>query len=340
VIRIALAGLGLIGRERLDALQALSSRGRSVTLIAVLDPELEDRSAVAPAFEPVWCSELSDVIALAPDWVFVATPHDVAVHYVRRLVQESSARVLVEKPLGRTGAEAEALIERSEEGQLWVGHNYRFFAGVEAALRDVETGVFGELISANLVIGHGNSPGMERSWKLDPSRAGGGALIDPGVHLLDLARLLGEEGLAVVGGRAWQGFWKTGIEEECHLLLESERVPVLNLQASLVRWRNTFRLELNGDERYGVVEGRGRSYGPQSYRRGQRWCWQSAPSQAESEELVLVTDGADVFEKELEALLFGGDTNPYGPCTAGQAAENMRLLDACRKVVGLPDPPQ
>jgi predicted dehydrogenase len=336
VIRIALAGLGLIGQERLRALETLAGRGREVEVVGVLDPGLDEDAELRSSFQPERCRDLDEVLSLAPDWIFVATPHDVAAEYTLRLVRDSESRILVEKPLGRTAAEAEAIVEQSTDAnQLWVGHNYRFFAGVEALLGDATEGVFGELVSANFVLGHGNSPGMERSWKLDPTRAGGGALIDPGVHLVDLARLLGQADVEPVGGGSWQGFWQTGIEEECHLLLQSRAVPLLNLQASLVRWRSTFRLEVNGDSGYGVVEGRGRSYGPQTYRRGERWGWERATSQAESEELVLTSDGADVFERELEALLFEEGVNPFGPCTADEAVENMRLVDRCRKVLDL-----
>jgi predicted dehydrogenase len=238
--------------------------------------------------------------------------------------------------LGRSLAEAKALAATAAPGQLWVGLNYRFFAGISALYGDLRRGAFGRPIALAAVLGHGGAPGMEQGWKLDPVRAGGGALIDPGIHLLDLALLLTDETLDVRGGSTWTGFWGTGVEEECHLVLAGSQLPAVNLQISIVRWRSTFRLEVHGDEGYGVVEGRGRSYGPQTYRRGRRWGWQTAPSQAESEESVLETSGNDVFARELRALLFPGSVDGPGPCDAAQALEGMRLLEACRSHLGLP----
>ena len=177
---------------------------------------------------------------------------------------------------------------------------------------------------------------MEKTWKLDPERAGGGALIDPGVHLLDLASLIAGGPLRPVGGAAWKGFWNTGVEEECHLLLAGQRLPVANLQVSIVRWRSTFRLEVHGEDGYGIVEGRGRSYGIQTYRRGRRWGWKTAESQAASEETVVTTSGADAFERELDSLLRFTTDNGVAPCSASDALVRMRLLDDCRALLGLP----
>ncbi|MEP6893891.1 MAG: Gfo/Idh/MocA family oxidoreductase [Gaiellaceae bacterium] len=327
---MVLVGVGLIGGERLRALESLAEAGHDVDVVGVLDPAHPELAA-ASRFEPKLCSTLADVIAADPDWTFVATPHDVAVEYVPSLLQ-AGLQVLVEKPLGRTSVEAKMLANtRIDADQLRVGHNYRFFRGIEALLDDVEAGTFGELVSLNLVLGHGGSPGMEEGWKLDPQRAGGGALIDPGIHLLDLVRLVARAEVSVVGGSAWGGFWGTGIEEECHLLLRAASIPLISLEVSLVRWRSTFRMEVHGTEGYGLVEGRGRSYGVQTYRRGERWGWRSAPSQAESEQLVMESDGADVFQRELAALLFPTGSQRVHVCTADEAIENMELLDACRR---------
>jgi hypothetical protein len=64
--------------------------------------------------------------------------------------------------------------------------------------------------------------------------------------------------------------------------------------------------------------------------------WQTAASQAESEELVLESSGDDVFTRELDALLFGRAVDGVQPCDGGQALAGMRLLEACRAHLGLP----
>jgi len=219
-----------------------------------------------------------------------------------------------------------------------VGFDYRFFAGIRRAIQDARRGAFGKLIAVNFILGHGGGPGDDKTWKLDPVRAGGGCLIDPGVHLLDLCLLLAPQGLEVVGATAWSGFWRTGIEENVQLLMRSGEGTSIAVDVSIVRWRSTFSLVLHGSEGYGIVTGRNRSYGPQQYWTGTRWGWRSALNQAGSERLVLESDGLDVFTSEMQALLFPESSNGElwpQPSTAIEAFAVMELLNRVRESTGL-----
>jgi predicted dehydrogenase len=339
VIGIAVIGLGLIGRERLKAVDLLRRRGLPVSVTAVLDPLAPDADSIAAEWGARVCRDLDALIAAAPDLIIVATPHDTAVRISERLLA-AGHRVLMEKPLGRTEAEARRLLDHRAAGaSLFVGYNYRFFEGVAALCDDIRADRFGAPISLSLLIGHGGNPRDAASWKLDPMRAGGGCLIDPGVHLLDLVHTLNPAGVTIQGGTVWRGFWNTGIEEDCALVMAGTRIPSIDLRVSVIRWRSTFRIEFFGTEGYGLLEGRGRSYGPQIYRRGRRWGWQTGGGQADSEETVVTTNGESVFADELAAILFASSGGHRGgPATAAQALETMVLLDRCRMALGLPVP--
>ncbi|MEP6669089.1 MAG: Gfo/Idh/MocA family oxidoreductase [Chthoniobacter sp.] len=327
-MKVAVIGYGLIGRERVRALVRLREEG-IVSSFAVHDPFAAAEQAKVEGLGGAWCAALADVRAYQPDWVVIATPHDTAVELCIEVLGWAE-RVLMEKPFGRSLAEAEKLRAASwgVKRRLHVGFNYRFFPGISAALIDARAKRFGELVSVNMVIGHGGSPGMEKGWKFDPIKAGGGCLIDPGIHLLDLCHCLAPD-VSLESIHAWSGFWKTGIEEETHLLLRSGRT-IFNVQVSVVRWRSVFRLELHGTEGYGIVTGRGRSYGPMKYVRGRRWGWQNAANQEASEETVNVSECDDSFVDEMR-VLFSGTWEPVlAPCTAAEALEVMRLYETCK----------
>jgi predicted dehydrogenase len=328
-VRIGLIGAGLIGRERLQAVQQLRQRGRDISICGILDPNLPGLAELASKFQAPIRNSAEELFDYRPDWIFIATPHDTAAD----LGIQSLGRgfqVLIEKPLGRSLAEAERILAAQvSPGQLWAGFNYRFYRGIAALIDDARSGKFGPLVSIRIELGHGCSPDITKGWKLDPVRAGGGCLIDPGIHLLDLCRLLSPAYLRVRGGWSWQGFWNTGVEEECRLHLDAGSF-LIELDISIVRWRSTFRMEAHGTKGYGIVTGRNRSYGKQRYVRGKRWGWQSGVSQAESEELVLETNGDEVFADEMDALLFGAATNPLPPCSSREALEAMELLEQCR----------
>lgn len=337
MIAIGFVGAGLIGQERIRAATALIRAGYKLRPTVVVDPHAPAAPDLAAALGARFHPHIDGLLADAPDWVCVSTPHDTAVELVPRLLA-AGVKVLIEKPLGRNLKEAEALAAGAAPGALWVGQNYRFYRGIAALVADLKAGWFGPPTSMSMILGHGGGPKDIGTWKLDPVRAGGGVIIDPGIHLIDIVNLVESKPPQVAGGTTWSGFWKTGIEEEIHVLLQGEAVPVYDLTVSLVRWRSMCRLEVHGLEGYGIVEGRGRSYGVQRYRRGRRWAWQQHTSQSDSEEIVVETDGADVFFEEMRALLFNDATLPARPCSLAEALANMRLLDTVRTALSLPIP--
>ncbi len=333
--RIGIIGGGLIGRERLDAVRRLAQSGLPVEVVGICDADPAMLAKATSDYGVPGFPTPDALVAQQPDLTIVALPHDVAVP-VTLAVLESGGRVLLEKPMGRNLDEAEALFKAGGD-RLWVGFNYRFFAGIRRAIQDARQGAFGRLIGVDILMGHGCSPGQETTWKLDPVRAGGGCLIDPGVHLLDLALLIGGAPPNACSGTSWKGFWNTGIEEDVRLLLSVGDLTV-SVHVSIVRWRSTFRMELHGTDGYGVVTGRSRSYGGQSYVTGRRWGWQNAASQAASETLELESDGTDSFAAELQALLWPDDglgREWPAACSASEALRVMQLLKRVRDELGL-----
>lgn len=334
MIRVAVIGAGLIGRERLDAVAALRRAGREVELVGVFDADSAICQAAAERYGTTALPSVEAVLEARPDWTMIALPHDIAVT-VAEQVLAAGLRVLLEKPMGRDLAEAERLLRLGGD-RLRIGFNYRFYRGIEKAVADVRSGRLGEIISIEFELGHGCAPGQEKTWKLDPERAGGGCLIDPGVHLLDLCLRLSPGGLKPIGGAAWSGFWKTGIEEEVSLILDAGSF-CMKIRVSVVAWRSTFHMRINGTEGYATVAGRNRSYGPQTYVVGKRWGWRDAPSQAASEVMEINDDGLDVFERETEALLFpaAGDATWPAIATAEDGYAVMKLLDDVRSTLNL-----
>ena len=255
-------------------------------------------------------SDLDAFLARAADLVIIACPHDVATEQTCQALNAGHC-VLLEKPVGRNLSETNRISQAAKNGRgFFVGLNYRFMPGVAALVADWRSRRFGDPISLRLEIGHGGKPGDEKTWKLDPLRCGGGALLDPGIHLIDLSALLADAPLEIQAANAWKGFWKTGIEEDVHLLLRSGMVSV-SVTISVVRWRSHFEIFALGSEGYGYVTGRGRSYGRQLYRRGRRWGWQTAKDQTSSEELVIDDACEESFADELAACL--GYSSPSTP---------------------------
>lgn len=343
-MKIAVIGGGLIGQERLDALKRIIEISKNPLEISmVIDPDQSRLQMISEKYKCRVSSNLEDVFLAKPDWIFICTPHE-HVFDITKACFSYKCNVLIEKPLGRSLNECnEILAIKPQDTRLAVGFNYRFYSGIRKAIKDALEGRFGKIISVNMVLGHGNAPGMEKTWKLDLQKCGGGALIDPGIHLLDLVLCLSNGSIDVMQGASWSGFWGTGIEEEAHVIMKDSLGTIFNIQSSLNRWRSNFSLEINGVDGYGVVEGRGRSYGPQSYKVGKRWGWQCGLNQADSEELLIDSDPSnDSFMHETAALLeitlpgLELECEKLNVCNEIDAQRAMNLLDVCRKILNLP----
>ena len=313
-MKVFIVGAGLIGKERIKALQNLKKNKYSfIEIVAIIDPIFKEKKKFF--FDSCYntFSDLEEAYSkynFKIDWVFICTPHFETAQ-ISKLALKFKSNILVEKPLGRNLNEYKEILKESVYNQkVNVGFNYRFFKGVNRLIQDSLNNEFGKIISVNLILGHGNSPGMEKSWKLNLDLAGGGCLLDPGIHLIDIAMLLSKNSLKLESQLNWKGFWNTGIEEEIYFLSKDSNKTIYNFNISLNKWKSVFKIEVNGTLGYGVVNGRGRSYGNQTYIKGKRWGWLGGNSQSESEEIVIDDYSADdSFIFETESVLFRDSHN-------------------------------
>ncbi len=318
---IGICGLGLIGRQRLNALNQL---GWNSTNLFVLDPNLPIVNN--SSFTVVESLEL--LIDRGVKAAIVATPHDISTKIASRLL-DCGIEVLLEKPMGRSLTEARLLHSHPYAKNLSVGFNYRFMSSVHEAKQIVDSKVLGKIHTIRMDLGHGGSPNDKSSWKLDPQTAGGGVILDPGIHLLDLIFYIFSYDFAEVrfsGANSWSGFWKTGIEEAVNAVGTASGAN-LNFSVSVVAWKTRFEIEIIGTDGYLKLSGRGRSDGPQIITKGERWGWMGGQSQIESETSKTVSMTDDSLAKEVEAWLI--KDHRVGSADDGLRAELLRnqILD-------------
>ena len=102
-----------------------------------------------------------------------------------------------------------------------------------------------KIISLKIDFGHGGSPDDLKSWKKTFNN-GGGAIFDPGIHLIDLISYFdGGHKIKFINKLEWRGFWNFGAEEESSLLLKTDKIPIINLNISLCKWLNYFAININ-----------------------------------------------------------------------------------------------
>ncbi|MCR5862039.1 Gfo/Idh/MocA family oxidoreductase [Flavobacterium sp. J372] len=182
-LALGFIGVGWIGRNRM---QAILDNGKAKAA-AIAEPG-EENAAEALKMAP-------DAAMVAPediynngdlDGVVIATPS--ALHAEQSLnALEAGKAVFCQKPLGRTAAEVEAIIEASQHADklLSVDLSYRYTKAFNEVFEVITSGQIGKVYAVNLVF-H-NAYGPDKAWFYDIKQSGGGCVMDLGVHLLDMA---------------------------------------------------------------------------------------------------------------------------------------------------------
>lgn len=306
-MKILICGLGLIGKERCKAL--IDKGYAEYSEIDVIDPNFGANLNSTPKIKSNNIFDTSKLnfinekrLEKIYDFMIISAPHIESINFLKKY-HSFGEKILIEKAFGLNLTEAvelQNLIGKNKE--LYVGFNYRFFEGVQFLKKDIFRGKFGDIINLEFKLGLGHQRGSENTWRLDQKQIPLGALFDPGVHIIDLINYL-TENTEIKAASQWGGFWNKGYPEDIIIHGKSFKNANLICHISNVSWRSTFIIKVIGTEGYGVINGRGRSYGPQTYIRGKRWGWETAENQTASEELVLTSNCENSFTNELTDIL-------------------------------------
>ncbi|MGH7517727.1 MAG: Gfo/Idh/MocA family protein [Gemmatimonadales bacterium] len=255
-------GCGLIGRRRaVEAAAAPTTR-----VVAVVD---SDAAAAAEAAAMVGAVSESDwrraVERPDVDLVCVATPNGLIAE-IAEAALAAGKHVLVEKPMGRNLGEAERIraAARTAARRLKVGFNHRYHPAIAEAKRRLDAGEIGDVINLRCRYGHGGRPGYEKEWRGSRELAGGGELTDQGVHVVDLIHWFA--GVPASAFALLQtAVWPLGeLEDNGFGLFRYAGGGIAAFHTSWTQWKNLFSFEVFGTRGAVIMEGLGRSYGPET----------------------------------------------------------------------------
>ncbi|MEK0451201.1 MAG: hypothetical protein RL088_3469 [Verrucomicrobiota bacterium] len=253
--KIAIIGCGLVGRKRAAALAG----GSLVMACDIEESRASSLAALVPGCRAV--TDPAEVFASDADVVVVATLNN-ALTPLSLAAVKAGKHVLVEKPAARTSSELESLRVAAEASgvRVRVGYNHRFHPALRKARELVDGGALGPLMFLRGRYGHGGRTGYDREWRANPALAGGGELIDQGVHLIDLASwFLGD--FDRIEGHAVTSFWDMPVDDNAFISLRTAAGRTAWLHASCTEWKNLFSFEIYGRTGKLHVEGLGGSYG-------------------------------------------------------------------------------
>ena len=191
-LRVALVGCGLISEAHIRAYKHYPDRAR-ITVCCDLD--LEKAAQRAQMIVGARAVGSLEAVLADPDVdaIEICTPHhlhaDIAIAAAR-----AGKHILCQKPLAKTLAECDAMIAAAQAAGvvLYYGETNRTMPAAQAMKQAVDAGRIGQLTGVQATYAHWQGGKyLSTAWRYDPQIAGGGQLLDGGIHYIDLMLHLG-----------------------------------------------------------------------------------------------------------------------------------------------------
>jgi len=186
-IRIAIVGAGYIAHYHARGL--LEQQNVEIVASCGLPLEATQEFADKYGIKDVTTDAMSLTTRDDIDAVLIGTPNKFHAPFAIEFL-ERGKDVFVEKPMAMTPAEGQAMAQAaSQHGRLvMVGHMWRFDTEVNYVRDVVQSGKIGEVFKTK---GYGIHENWgPAGWFTQKELAGGGALIDMGVHAIDTVRYI------------------------------------------------------------------------------------------------------------------------------------------------------
>ncbi len=262
-LRVGIAGYGIVGKRR----RACLDRNAHTRVVAVCDRTLADKGEFEDGvrYYPGFRELLNERL----DALVVCLTNDVAAE-VTVAGLERGLHVFCEKPPGRDMGDVIRVLRCEREHprlKLMYGFNHRYHESVQDALRIVRSGELGRVINLRGVYGKSKMITFDQAdWRTKRAIAGGGVLLDQGIHMVDLMRLFAGE-FTEVHSFISNGHWGYDVEDNAYALMRTQDGIVGMLNSSATQWRHRFHLDVNlerGSLILGGILSGSKSYGAET----------------------------------------------------------------------------
>ena len=240
-LKVGIAGYGVVGKRRRECIE----QNESLDLIAVCDQVFPDNTNYVDGYKAF--KSYKELIEEDLDILIICMTNDIAPE-VTIAGLRNGLHVFCEKPPGKDVEDIAKVIKvhkKYSELKLMYGFNHRYHFSVKDALQIVKSGELGKVINIRGVYGKAklitfNQPG----WRAEREIAGGGVLLDQGIHMVDLMRLFAGEFIDVQSYIS-NSHWGYDVEDNAYAIMKTKDGIVGMLNSSATQWRHRFNLDIN-----------------------------------------------------------------------------------------------
>ena len=252
-IKVGIAGYGVVGKRRAECVK----KNKHMNLVAVCDRNFK---TVDKFDDGVYCYlKYNDLLDHGIDALIVCLTNDVAAE-VTIAGLNSGMHVFCEKPPGQNLKQVAEVIKTQNKDpylKLKYGFNHRYHQSVKDAYKIINSGELGKIVDLNAVYGKSKvvtATGPNADWRSRRNIAGGGILLDQGIHMVDLIRYFAGD-FEEVHSFISNNYWKYDVEDNAYALMRSSSGIVTIIQSSATQWRHDFRLHITLEQGSIILKG-------------------------------------------------------------------------------------
>lgn len=304
-------------------------------LVAVMDTNYTAAKEVQAQFGAKYSFDnIDDLLNIEEiDAVYIATP---VFCHKEQVMKAAAAKkhILLEKPMGLTVSDSIEIKEFCEKQgvKLGVGLMMRFNNLHQEICELVKNGKLGEIVSmrAQFTCWY---PEMEGAWRQKKALSGGGALMDMGVHCIDLIRFMsGLEAKEVVAMTGNQIF-KYEVEDAASLIMRMENGAYAYVDAAfnIPDEAAICKLEIYGTGGSVFLEG---SLAQDEVGEGtliftdSNKGYDAQQNRTKVDSIKLKGNGCNLYTKEISAFVDAVINDKKAPITADDAISAQRIVEA------------
>ena len=239
-LKVGIAGYGVVGKRR----HQFIDQNPHMKVIGVCDRTFSKSGSFQDGIH--FYNNYKELINHENiDVLFVCLTNDVAAE-VTIAGLNKNLHVFCEKPPGRNPGDVKKVREieaLKPQLKLKYGFNHRYHDSVKEALRIIESKELGEVINIRGVYGKSIIVSFESDWRSKRDIAGGGILLDQGIHMVDLMRLYAGE-FKDYYSFVKNDYWNYDIEDNAYALMKSEKGVIAFLHSTATEWRHRFNLDI------------------------------------------------------------------------------------------------
>jgi predicted dehydrogenase len=239
-LRVGIAGYGVVGERR----RVFIDQHPNLVTVAVCDRKYKTNGTFPDNIK--YFTSYQELLNEELDILLVCLTNDIAAE-VTIAGLEKNLHVFCEKPPGRN-VEDIKLVRTVEEKhsnlKLMYGFNHRYHDSIREALKVVNSGELGKIINIKGVYGKSQILSFKSDWRTKRDIAGGGILLDQGIHMVDLMRLFAGE-FTQIHSFIDNSYWHHDVEDNAYALMKNETGIVAFLHSTATQWRHKFNLEIS-----------------------------------------------------------------------------------------------